>query len=673
MRTLKTALFHILFPLVCALAATCVTLDPILAQPQSDKEVSGGSVVPGATVDSTKASRDSTQASRDSAQTGAGSTKPVTASKAGLDSLRAAAQAAESEPEAWIGPVKYNTDYTLNRTTSNWNQNLNFEFSARGISVSTRATGTLYSDTESNNDRRNSTSALSINYAASKRLSVGLDLNLSRLNDHFLRKQYNSDQVSARAAYSLLDLDRLSASLTARAGSVDEVNPTFTGSGTTSALTLDSKYAFALPCTLQVNASGEFTHKRSQDVRTALKTLDNDLKELVNATLSVIPLRNTNLRLGLNKSNSRLQYPFSGQQETWISKSTTMDASLQVLTKRQITLTATGRYRDSDVTYDVDRTKSSTFLSKSLSAQLGVPTLLGASFTSNFDIEYANSVMGSGRNGDINTRILSGRISRGLTPAISSEIVGSISLVQYFFYDPGSIGDDRDIFKDAVSIGLTLGAPGSAYSGSATIRRDLEELVYVRSMNSGNNRNTELYSAAGTFSYRRGKLTFTQMASSTMDYSLFHFSKNQNALSRTTSISSSIDFPWAGKASFRLTHAYRIQDSGSYTIPSGGDQEIYVRSGGSVTEELYLTSEYKFTSDLNLSVGQRFQQARSFTFAGGRKRFSSPRKLLELLQNLSVGYRVGESTNVQMTVSKTLSAFGTSYWNAMATFSKDFL
>jgi hypothetical protein len=668
MRTLKIARLYILFPLVCALATTCVTLDPLLAQPQSDKEVSTSPVVAGAAVaiaDSTKASRDSTQARADS-------TRLPTYSKARLDSLGAAAQAAESEPEAWMGPVKYNTDYTLNRTTSNWNQNLNFEFSARGISVSTQTMGTLYSDTETKNDRRNSTSALAINYAASKRLSVGLDLNLSRLNDHFLRKQYNSDQVSVRAAYSLPDLDRLSTSLTAKAGSVNEVKPTFTGSGNTSNLTLDSKYAFALPCTLQVNASGEFTHKLSQDVRTALRTRDNDLNELLNATLSVIPLQNTSLRLGFNKSNSRLQYPFSGQQETWISKSTIMDASLQVLTKQQITLTATGRYKDSDVTYDVDRTKSSTFLSKSLSTQLGLPTLLGASLTSNFDMEYANSVMGSGRNGDINTRILSGRISRGLTPAISSEIAGSISLVQYFFYDPGSIGDDRDIYKDAVSIGLTLGTPGSAYSGSASIKRDLEELIYVRSMNSGNNRTTELYSASGTFSYKRDRLAFTQIASSTMDYTLFHFSKNQNALSRTTSISSSIDFPWADKASVKLSHVYRIQDSGSYTIPEGGDREIYVRNGGSVTEELYLTSDYRFTSNLDLSVGQRFQQARNFTFVGGRKRFSPPRKLLELLQNLSVGYKIGESTNVQMTVSKTLSAFGTSYWNAAATFSRDF-
>jgi hypothetical protein len=349
-----------------------------------------------------------------------------------------------------------------------------------------------------------------------------------------------------------------------------------------------------------------------------------------------------------------------------------MDASLEVLTTRQITLTATGRYKDSDVTYDVDRTKSSTFLSKSLSTQLAVPTLLGVSFSSNFDVEYANSVMGSGRNGDINTRILSGRISRGLTPAITSEIVGSISLVQYFFYDPGSIGDDRDIYKDGLSIGVTLGTPGSPYSGSASVRRDLEELVYVRSMNSGNNRVTELYSASGSFSYRRGNLTFTQIASSTMDYTLFHFSRNLNALSRTTSISSTIDFPWTDKASFKLSHVYRIQDSGSFTIPQGGDREVYARNGGSVTEELYLTSEYKLTPDLNLSVGQRFQQARNFTLADGRKKFSPPRKLLELLQNLSLGYKIGESTSVQMTVSKTLSAFGTSYWNAAATFSRDF-
>jgi hypothetical protein len=653
------------FAVVCVLIAACITPGFLLAQSQADTEAGAPPASATAAADSAKTARDSTQAKADS-------TELATSSKARQDSLEAATEAAESEPEARVGPISYRTGYTLNRTTSNWDQNLSFGFSARGISVSTQTMGTLYADTDTKNDRRNSTSNLSVAYAASDRLSVGLDLSLSRLNDHFLRKQYNTDQVSARTAYSLPELDKLSATLTARAGSIDEVKPTYKGSGTTSSLTLDSKYAFALPCTLQVNASGELTNKRSQDVRTGLRTHDKDLKELVNATLSVIPLQYTNLRLGFSNSNSRLQYPLSGGQETWTSKSTIVDASLDVATKRQITLNATGRYRDSDVTYDVDKTKSSTFLSKSLSTQLNVPVLFGASFTSNFDIEYANSVMGSGRNGDINTRDLSGRIERRLTPAISSQILGSISLAQYFFYDPGSIGDDRDIYKDAVSVGLTLGAPGSAYSGSATIKRDLEELVYVRSMNSGNNRTAELYSATGSFVYRRGKLVFMQIASSTMDYTLFHFSENQNVLSRTTSISSSLDFPWADKASFILSHVYRIQDGGSYTTPEGEDHAVYEKTGGGVTEELYLVSEYRLTPYVNISVGQRFQQSRDFTFADGRKKFSAPRQVLDLLQNLSVAYKLAKNSAVQMTVSRTLSAFGTSYWNAAATFSRDF-
>jgi len=654
---------YVFLILLCTLISALVTPDVLLAQTKPDQQSSGATAFAAAVSDSAKSGRDSTQV-------GADSVEVASAAEARLDSLKAAVRAAE--PEAWMGPVQYKTNYTLNRTTSNWDQEVGFEFSARGVSVSTRTMGTLYSDTETKNDRRNSTSDLSIQYSASKRLSVGLDLNLSRLNDNFLRKQYNSDRVSARATYSLPKSRRLSASLTARAGSVDDVKPTYKGSGTTSSLSLDSKYSFALPCTLQVNASGDFTNRRSQDVRTALTTRDKDLKELLNATLSVTPFRKTSLRLGFGNSNSRLQYPLSGQQETWTSRSTIMDASLGIATIKQITMSATGRYKDSEVAYSIDRTKSSTFLSKSLSTQLSVPALLGATVTSNFDVEYANSVMGSGRNGDINSRTLSGRIRRGLTPAISSEIIGSISLAQYFFYDPGSIGDDRDIYKDAVSIGLTLGKPGSPYSGYATVKRDLEEMVYVRSMNSGNNKTAEIYSALGSFAYRRGKLTFTQNASSTMDYSLFHFNENQNVLSRTTSISSSLDFPWTNKASFKLTHVYRIQDSGSYITPEGDDHEVYQRTGGSVSEELYLTSEYRLTKDMSISLGQRFQQARNFTFADGRKKFAAPRKVLDLLEDLRVAYKFGGGSSVQMNVSRTLSAFGTSYWNATATFSHDF-
>ncbi|MCX5801377.1 MAG: hypothetical protein NTX17_08330 [Candidatus Eisenbacteria bacterium] len=576
------------------------------------------------------------------------------------------------EPEASIGPITYNTGYTLNRTTANWDQDLSLDFSARGISVFTRTNGTVYSDTESKSKRRNSASNLSISYAASERLSVGLDLDISRYNDNFLRKQYNSDQVSARAVYSLPKSRGFSADLTATAGSVNDVKPTYKGSGTTSSLKLNSKYSFALPCTLQVNASGDLANRRSQDLRTEFLTRDKDVKESIDATLGVKPHKSTDIRLGFSNSNSRLQYPLSGQQETWTSASTIVNGNLDFKARGDITLTATGKYSDSDVTYDLDRTKSSTFLSKSMSTRLSVPAILGTSVSSNFDMENAHSVMGSGRNGDIKTRTLSGRIGRRLTSGISSEIVGSISLAQYFFYDVGSIGDDRDIYKDGISVGVTIGKPGSPYSGSATIKRDLEEMVYVRSMNSGNNRNAEIYSATGSFSYKRGTLTFTQIASSTLNYTLFHFSEDQNALSRTTSISSMVDFPWTKKASFKLAHTYRLQDSGRYTTVVGGGSDVYQRSGGSVTEELNLTSDYSLTSDLKVSIGQKFHQSRNFRFVSGGKKYSSPVRLLELLQNLSLSYSMGDNGSVQITVSKTLSAFGTSYWNAAAALSRTF-
>jgi len=157
-----------------------------------------------------------------------------------------------------------------------------------------------------------------------------------------------------------------------------------------------------------------------------------------------------------------------------------------------------------------------------------------------------------------------------------------------------------------------------------------------------------------------------------MNYTLFHFNQNQNALSRTTSISSSLDFPWASKASFKLTHVYRIQDNGSYSIPEGDDQAVYRRMGGSIAEEIYLTSYYRLTRDISISVGQRFQQTRSFSFGTRGKQFSAPRKVLDLLEDLRIAYVLSEGSSVQMSVSRTLSAFGTSYWNATATFSRDF-
>jgi len=634
------------------------------AQTQSDQASQSSSAANFARsiADTTKARSDTTAAGADSLRRAA--------SQARRDSLRALAEAEGEKP--WMGPVKYKTDYTLNRTTSNWNQDMSFEFSARGVSVTTQTTGTLYSDTETKNDRRNGTSTLGINYTASRTLSVGLDLDLSRVNDGFLKKQYNSDRVSARASYTLPESKSISAKLTARAGSVNDVKPTYSGSGTTSGLNLEGKYSFAIPCTLLVNGSSEFTNRNSRDVSSSLRTHDKDIKDALDASLSFVPLSSTTLRFAYNNTNSRLQYPLSGRQETWTSKAQNVEASLGIKTTKQISLMATGRYKDTDVEYALDKSKSSTFLSKSLSTQLSSTSLLGTTLSSNFDIENANNVMGTGRNGDINSRALSGRISRGVTPAITAEMIGSISLAQYFFRDPGSLGDDRDIYKDGVSFSVNLGVPGTSYSGTASVKRDLEKMVYVRSMNSGNNQTAELYTALGSFAYKRGNVTFTQNASSTLNYTLFHFNSNQNSLSRTTSISSILNFPWSGSGSFKLTHVYRIQDSGSYTKESGAKEATYKRAGGSIAEELYLSNLYKFSQNVSITVGQRFQYARNFSFGPTGKKFSPPRKVLDLLEDLHISYAFSEVSSVDLSASRTMSAFGTNYWNVAATLSKEF-
>lgn len=589
-----------------------------------------------------------------------------------IDSLKALGEAGEEVPSVTLTPVSYSTNYTLNRTTSNWTQSLSFGFSARGVSVSTQTSGNLYADTETKSDRRNGTSQVTIDYAPTDRLSVGLDFNLSRHTDKFLNKQYDSDQVGARASYLWEQSENFSTRITATAGSIGETKPTYTGSGTTSMLMLDTKYVFPVPCTLKVNGSSQMSNKRSEDLATALETQDQDLNESLKATLGFTPLKNTTMRIGYSKSDKRLQYPFLGKQETWDSKGTVVDASLGVNFMSTGSVSTEARYSDTQIDYAVERSRSNSYLSKTLTTSVKAPDFAGITFTSRMGLENASSVTGTGRNGDTKTKTLSGKLERRLTPLIAADALGNISITQYYFYDAPSISDERDIYKDAVSLGLRLGRAGGRVGGYASVKRDLQKMLYIRSKNSGNNRTNELYSATASVFYKRGAVSFTQAGSMTSDYTLFHFSEDQNILSRTTSISSSIDFPFGAKSTFRLSHVYRVQDSGSYIVPEGGGAEVYTRSGGSVTEELYLRASHNVTPDVSLTVGQRYQQTRSFRFLGGRKKWTVGGKVLELLSDFSAKYQLDPLSSVNFTASRTYSAYAKSYWNIAASFSRQF-
>ena len=619
-----------------------------------------------AAVSDTSAKADSLKAAQDTLKI----TK--TPAQRVIDSLKALAGSEGEANVVWRGPVKYATDYTLNRTTSNWNQSLGFEFSARGVSVTTSTSGNIYGDTESKSDRRNGNAQMAIDFAPSEQLSVGLDVNTTRYTDKFLRKRYDTDDIGARASYALEVPKVLTAKVTATAGSVDETKPTYTAKGTTSALTLDSRYVFPIPCTLSVNASGQLGSKRSTDIASALTTHDQDVNENIAANLGFVPHKSTSVRLGFSQSNRQLQYPLLGQQETWGSKGTVADATFGVNIVGGLSLSTDARYSDTEVDYAIDKTKGSSFLSKSASTSLSGLSLLGTSVTSRFDIENSTNVTGSGRNGDTDTRTLSGRAERRLSSLISASVIGNVSLAQYYFYDVASIPDERDVYKDGISLGLALGRAGSRYAGSATIKKDIQRMVYIRSKNSGNSRTNELYSASASFSYKVRSLTFSQAATTTTDYTLFLFTESQNVLSRTTSISSAISTPWGEKSEFRLAHTYRVQDNGSYTTPEGGDSKVYQRSGGTVTEELYLTATHKLTMDFNLSFGQRFQQSKTFRFLGGREKWNAGAKVVEFLSDVRLKYALDALSAVNFSLSRTSSAFGQSYWNASAGVSRQF-
>ncbi|MFH0777474.1 MAG: hypothetical protein V2A71_02470 [Candidatus Eisenbacteria bacterium] len=606
---------------------------------------------------------------QDTSEVESDSTVAATGTSALLDSLRALRA---RTTDAWMGPFAYSTGYSLNRNTSSWDQSLKFELFAHGVSVTTITTSNLYADTETGSDRRNASTRVSIDYDAGDHSTIGLDLNTSRHKDNFLAKQYNTDQVLAKAIYSWHESEKFAWSVTARAGSVNETKPTHEGRGTTSNLELSALFVPLSICSLSVGATGDLANKRSQSVFTGIETRDRDVNEAFEASLDVRPVDIMSLAVNFNKASSTLQYPVGKLQETWVSTADGVDGTLHLDIRGDSYLLLSGRYKDNEVSYDIDSTKSTSFLSKSASVDFVPPRYARFAVTSRFNVEQSSSVQGTGRTGDTETRMLSGSLVRPITKLISANASGNVSLTQYFFYDLASAGDDRDIYKDAFSFGLGLGQSGKAYSGTVTFKRDMEKMIYVRAVNSGNNRTTELYSLIGSFTYRRGNILFTQNASMTAGYNLLHFNEDQNTLSRTTNIASSIELPFRNRGSFKLSHAYRVQDSGTYGTPEGSDVTVYMRSGGSVTEELNLTTAYKFTPAIDLSIAQRHQRSRTFAFASERKFWGKPRKVLELLQDLKMSYKVDEKSTITVRLAKTNSAFGTGYWNGMASFSRNF-
>ena len=136
--------------------------------------------------------------------------------------------------------------------------------------------------------------------------------------------------------------------------------------------------------------------------------------------------------------------------------------------------------------------------------------------------------------------------------------------------------------------------PRNDISTSLTVKMREDNLIYIRTTRTGDNKTSQTYSVHPSITKRFGsRVSVTQKYRLSADYTFYTYDSDANFLIRNFVIDTSLDWSPIDRLKLGGTHEYRAQDEGSYVEDALG-------------VERYGTSSERHNHRLSLSVGYAF-------------------------------------------------------------------
>jgi hypothetical protein len=183
------------------------------------------------------------------------------------------------------------------------------------------------------------------------------------------------------------------------------------------------------------------------------------------------------------------------------------------------------------------------------------------------------------------------------------------------------------------------------------IRED--DLIYIRTTRTGDNKQTETYSiqpqVSKTFT---PQLSVSQRYELSADYTFYTYDSASNFLIRTFGVNTTVDWTIIRNVKLKLTHKLRSQDEGSYVEDSAG-VERYGKNSEREDNSLGLEFGYKLFGFVNLSLSQTLSLQKKWKIDDGERELSWDRYDTTLTGSASADYELPSGAKVRFNVGRT--------------------
>ena len=219
---------------------------------------------------------------------------------------------------------------------------------------------------------------------------------------------------------------------------------------------------------------------------------------------------------------------------------------------------------------------------------------------------------------------------------------------------PPSVGNDqdRDLFDIEGTFQLDYN-PRSDIRTSVVIKVREDDLIYIRTSRTGDNKKSETYSIHPSITKTFGRgVSVTQRYDLSADYTFYTYDPDSNFLIRNFAVITGLDWEPIVGLRLALNHTYRGQDEGAYT-PDADGVERYGRNTERNDNRVDITVRYRIFGLVGLEVRQEFSVQKRYRYQDGVKLPSTEKYDTSITGRAVADHTWDSGTELSLSVART--------------------
>ncbi len=528
----------------------------------------------------------------------------------------------------------YTSGYQLNRNIRTWSQNFNVSSWAGPVDLGSATVISITKDNTLNRDRRNRNTNFTFGYKLPAGLKLGSTLGLIRdqtIDGDRVSSSQESERFNLTADYVHELVTGLTGTFRAAGGtSRDHRDDPLTSSRESTGPQVEGSAEFGLTSFGNWTLRTLFRNSRlnSTEDRTGLTTRDNNLtgEASMNWDFSVPGFNTWSLSIG--RRMNRLQYPIlvnqtNATQETNTNRASDVSLSTSTSPFKRLTLSGSTSYRNNNVDRDVDVERSQESIDRAANWKLEYQFGDSTAVELHQDWSIARSLFDDpGRatlNGNIRSRALGGLARRPIGSRTKVDIAGNYQIQSFEFDDLVSNVDDRDIVRGDFSSNVEY-LPMPKIKSTLRFNFQQNQTIFIDASRSQSNQTQQIFTVLPGFEYKlNSRITFREDGSAIANATVIDFDEDQNRLSRSTELRSTIDTKMFPRLGVNLRHSWRFLQDGSYRRAEDGIRR-FAKSRDDTSRDLTFRIDYTPMAGINtfFRANKRLTDTVSRSFRAGR-------------------------------------------------------